>query len=130
MAAGILVAREAFFHTPGASHVTIHDNELIDIQRNLAPLNGSQRTGHAAIELNSDSDDAALAVSDVDVVGNRVDGAAYDGIRLLGNVCNVVISGNRLRDVGGRGIAVKDACVNGFVRCADNLVDGSSARCE
>jgi hypothetical protein len=130
MAAGILVAREAFFHTPGASHVTIHDNEIIDIQRNLAPLNGGQRTGHAAIELNSDSDDAALAVSDVDVVGNRVDGAAYDGIRLLGNVCNVVISGNRLRDVGGRGIAVKDACVNGFVRCADNLVDGSSARCE
>jgi polygalacturonase len=130
MAAGILVSREEFWHTPGARNVIIDDNELVDIQRTLAPLDGGQRTGHAAIELNSDSDDPALAVSDVHVLGNRIDGAAYDGIRLLGNVCNVTISGNRLHGIDGRGIAVKDGCTRRILRCADNLIDGMSARCD
>jgi hypothetical protein len=130
MAAGILVAREAFFHTPGPRHITIDGNEILDIQNKLAPLNGRPRTGHGAIELNSDSNDPALAVSDVNVVGNRINGTAYDGIRLLGNVCNVAISGNSFRAVDGRAIAVKESCSKKVLHCADNVVEGWSVRCE
>jgi Pectate lyase superfamily protein len=106
-AAGILVAREGFWHTPGASDVLIEDNRVSDIQRNLVPLEDRRRTGHGAIEINSDSSDANLAVRHVRIVGNNIKGAAYYAIRLLGNVCDVSIEGNEIADVSAPGIGVK-----------------------
>lgn len=130
MAAGIIVAREASFHTPGASKVIIDGNELSNIQQKIVPLHGSRRTGHAAIELNSDNANPEFAVSEIDVVGNTVDGSAYDGIRLLGNVCAVSISSNTLNAVGGQGINVKSGCSPSVVRCLNNVSGKASSVCD
>jgi Pectate lyase superfamily protein len=106
VAAGILVAREAAWHTPGASDVLIEGNEVSDIQRSLTPLQNRPRTGHGAIEINSDNSDSDLSVRHVRIVGNNIKGAAHYGIRLLGNVCDVSIEGNAIADVSAPSIAV------------------------
>jgi hypothetical protein len=105
MAAGIIVAHEAYWNTQGARDVVIENNRLFDIQQSLAPLNGGARTGQAAIDLNSDDEDSALAVSAVRIVGNVVLGSGYGGIRLDGNVSQVSIIANNLEDVNGAAIA-------------------------
>ena len=105
MAAGIIVAREGYWRTQGARDVVIENNRIFDIQESLAPLNGGARTGQAAIDLNSDGDDAALAVSDVRIVGNVVLGSRFGGVRLEGNVSRVSIIANSLEGVTGAAIA-------------------------
>lgn len=129
MAAGIIVAREASWDTPGAGNVIIEDNTILDIQQTLAPLDGRPRTGHAAIELNSDSDDPALGVSDVSIIGNSVNGSAYDGIRLHGNVTRVAITANELRGVRGHPIAVSPGGGR-VLKCSDNKIENRAAPCE
>ena len=129
-AAGILVARESAWHTPGASSVLIEDNEVSDIQRSLAPLQNRRRTGHGAIEINSDSGELNLSVRDVTIVDNNIKGSAHDGIRLLGNVCNVSIESNTIADVSGPGIAVRSTCSKTLLGCRDNLSVGRPAGCD
>ncbi len=99
MAAGIIVAREAYWNTHGARNVVIEGNRISDVQQSLAPLDGRERTGQAAIDLNSDDDDPALAVTDVKIASNVVSGSGYDGIRLNGNVTRVTIADNTLAGV-------------------------------
>jgi parallel beta-helix repeat protein len=130
MAAGIIVAREASYNTPGARNVVIESNTIVDIQRTLAPLGGRPRTGHGGIELNSDSDDPALGVSDVTVVGNTISDSGYDGIRLRGNVSRVAILANRLSNIGGRAIAVAKSRRAEVLRCDDNTVKQDVALCK
>ena len=131
VAAGILVAREAAWHTPGAVDVLIEGNDINDIQQSLSPLGNRQRTGHAAIELNSDSRDPSLAVRDVRVVDNAIRGSARDGVRLLGNVCQASIERNAISYVGGRAISViEPMCAIVISLCKDNRYENSSAACE
>jgi parallel beta-helix repeat protein len=130
MAAGIIVAREASYDTPGARNVIIESNTIVDVQRSLAPLAGRDRTGHGAIELNSDSDGPELGVSDVSVVGNSVEGSGYDGIRLHGNVSRIVISANRLSNVGGHAIALGRKRSDQVLQCRDNTIERDAVPCE
>ena len=130
-AAGILVAREAAYGTPGPSDVVIEANEISDIQRSLAPLGNGHRTGHGAIDINSDSSEPSLSVRDVIIVGNSIKGAAHYGIRLLGNVCDVAIESNAIADVPGPGIAVVQAtCAKTLSGCRDNRREGQPAGCD
>lgn len=129
MAAGIIVAREASFGTPGAGNVVIEDNVIGDIQQNIQPLGFGRRTGHGAIEINSDDDTPALAIDGVTIGRNVIDGSAYDGIRLLGNVCDVAIDGNQMTGVRGDPISVHSRCPNPIERCANNSSGGLSAPC-
>lgn len=107
MAAGIIVAREAFWDTQGARNVIIDRNRIYDIQQSLAALDGRERTGQAAIDLNSDDDDPSLAVTDVTVTSNAISGSAYGGIRLNGNVMRVTTADNTFEDVKERIVVVR-----------------------
>ncbi|MEZ5901030.1 MAG: right-handed parallel beta-helix repeat-containing protein [Hyphomicrobiaceae bacterium] len=129
MAAGIIVAREASYNTPGASSVIIEHNVVIDDQQKIAPLGGATRTGHGAIEINSDDDQPAAAVANVTINANRVDGAAFDGVRLLGNVCNVRVTSNVMSEIGGKGVNVASHCTPALTACQDNLLDGETINC-
>jgi Right handed beta helix region len=116
MAAGIIVAREAFFHTPSAHDVEIVGNYVSNIQNGLTPLKADSLTGQGAIDLNSDSLEPNLAVSRVLIQDNIIDGSQYDGIRMLGNVCGITISNNSFRNVRGRAIAkVFDCAARGAI---------------
>jgi len=127
MAAGIIVAREASFNTPGAREVLIEDNTIGDIQQSLQPAPGRRRTGHAAIEINSDGSSEALAVSDVKILRNRVSGSGYDGIRLLGNIDRISIDSNMLDSIAGRPIRN----ISGTqVTCQANRASGAASRCD
>lgn len=129
MAAGIIVAREASYKTPGASSVVIEHNIVIDDQQKIAPLGEATRTGHGAIEINSDDDRPAEAVANVTINANRVDGAAFDGVRLLGNVCNVRVTSNVISEIGGKGVNVASRCAPAVTACQDNLLDGEMITC-
>ena len=113
MAAGIIVAREAAWHTPGASNVVIESNDVFDVQETLLPEVPGSRTGHAAIEINSDSDIPVLAVSNIEIKDNKLSQSGYDGIRLLGNVCEVSISRNRIFNIKGKCISIMSSCTSG-----------------
>jgi len=127
MAAGIIVAREASFNTPGAREVLIEDNTIGDIQQLLQPAPGRRRTGHAAIEINSDGGSEELAVTDVKIQRNRVSGSGHDGIRLLGNVDRITIDGNMLDGIAGRPIRN----ISGTqVTCRANRASGAALRCD
>ena len=130
-AAGILVAREAAWHTPGAEDVLIEGNDISDIQQSLAPLGTLRRTGHGAIELNSDSSDPALSVRNVRVAGNAIRGAARDGVRLLGNVCHASIERNTIDGVARRAIAViQPMCATTISDCRDNRHENGPVACD
>lgn len=131
MAAGIIVARESSYGTPGSRNVLIEDNRVSDIQKSLAPLSGRRRTGHAAIEINSDGAEADLAVEDIRVTGNSIDGSAYDGVRLLGNVCDIDIVNNSLSNIGGRPIRrAYTRCAKVVRQCQNNAIHERPTGCE
>ena len=122
MAAGIIVAREAFWNTHGAENVLIEGNDVSDIQLSLAPLDGRERTAQAAIDINSDDPDPALAVTDVRIVSNVVRGSGYDGIRLNGNVRRISIAGNDLQGIKRANLTVVNGPPDQRIAC-----DGTSA---
>lgn len=119
MAAGIIVAREVFWNTYGADEVLIEENEIADIQQSLAPLGEGERTGQAAIDINSDDGAPELAVSNVRIVANSVRGSGHDGIRLNGNVRAINISGNSLQGISGSDVTVVNGPAGQRVACAD-----------
>jgi polygalacturonase len=129
MAAGIIVAREASYDTPGASDVLIEGNTIEDVQQSVAPLPGRRRTGHASIELNSDSSDQALGVQRVRVLNNAILGSAYDGIRLLGNVADVSIAANAMQNVAGVPIRVETGNVASVIQCQGNTSSAEAVTC-
>ena len=129
MAAGIIVAREASYDTYGAANVLIEENDISDIQQSLAPLDGGERTGHAAIELNSDNSEPALAVTDIRIISNVIRGSGYDGMRLNGNVTRVSISGNDLYGIEGGKLTVVDAPLGQRIECPANPSDASAQTC-
>lgn len=129
MAAGIIVAREASYDTPGASDVLIEGNTIEDVQQRVTPLPGRKRTGHASIELNSDSGDQALGVQRVRVLNNAILGSAYDGIRLLGNVADVSIASNSIRNVAGAPIRVETGNAASVIQCQGNTSGAQAVAC-
>lgn len=129
MAAGIIVAREAFWNTHGAANVLIEANSISDIQQSLAPLDGRERTAQAAIDINSDDDDPALAVTDVRIVRNTVRGSGYDGIRLNGNVARVSISENELEDIARANLTVVHGPPGQHIACRDGAADATAQSC-
>ena len=129
VAAGIIVAREASYDTPGASDVLIEGNTIEDVQQSVNPLPGRKRTGHASIELNSDSGDQALGVQRVRVLNNAILGSAYDGIRLLGNVANVSIVSNAMQNVVGAPIRVETGNAASVIQCQGNTSAAQAITC-
>ena len=129
MAAGIIVAREAFWNTHGAANVLIEENDISDIQQSLAPLDGRERTAQAAIDINSDDSEPALAVTDIRIVSNVIRGSGYDGIRLNGNVTRVSISGNDLYGIEGGKLTVVDAPPGQLLECPAEPSDASAQSC-
>lgn len=145
-AAGILVAQEGGWQTSGAREVRVEANRLQRIQRAGLGLFSAPRTGHGAIELHAIDNDRAglprgarlehLAVRDVLLRDNDIDGAATDGIRIghhtePGGVRGVQLMGNRVRDVGGRPLAVDlaDALSPTCPAGADGTAPGADATC-
>ncbi|KVK97109.1 hypothetical protein WJ45_18430 [Burkholderia ubonensis] len=99
--AGILVAQEDSYRTYDATNVRVARNVVADIQQRASRQAGRAQTGQAAIDLNAGSG----AVTRVDVTDNRIVDARFAGVRTLGNVCGVRVSGNRLDAIGGAPIA-------------------------
>ncbi|WP_431822774.1 right-handed parallel beta-helix repeat-containing protein [Burkholderia sp. F1] len=95
--AGILVAQEDSYRTCDVTNVRVARNVVSDIQQRASRQAGRPQTGQAAIDLNAGSG----AVTRVDVSDNRIVGARFAGVRALGNVCRVRLSGNRLDAIGG-----------------------------
>lgn len=129
MAAGIIVAREAFWNTHGAANVLIEDNDISDIQQSLAPLDGRERTAQAAIDINSDDSEPALAVTDIRIVSNVIRGSGYDGIRLNGNVTRVSISGNDLHGIERANLSVVHSPPGQRIECSAEPSHASAQSC-
>lgn len=130
MAAGIIVAREASFDTPGAKNVIIRENKIENIQKRLLPAQGVARTGHAAIEVNSDSYAPSLAVSGVAIRDNTILESGYSGIRVLGNVLDTDITQNIIDGVNDPAIVVMSGNARPVRDCDGNRNDGRETSCE
>lgn len=142
-AAGILVAQEGGWQTPGAREVQVVSNTLQRIQRaGLDAAPHRPRAGHGAIEVHAIDNDrsglsrasrrAHLAVRDVLLRDNDIDGAFQDGIRIgrytePGLVHDVQLQDNRVRDVGGQAVAVDRADA---LTPALSVHTGARLRCE
>lgn len=129
MAAGIIVGREAFWNTHGVRGVDIEANVILDIQRSLSPLKPGSRTGQGGIDLNSDSSEPELRVSDVKITGNTIGGTGRDGIRINGNVTRVVILRNSLEDINRRAVEIINGEAHQEIDCKSNLGAGQSETC-
>ena len=165
-AAAIYLAREANYVTFGVHNVRVQDNVIEKAQTTTPRYSVGHamagRTGHAAILLHGDlfEDEygqpalaAALALADIAIVGNRVDGAASGGLRIsaarssLGpigramserradggmvtrrlvpaSVQGVSVRSNQFRAVRGAALAWPDAAGDAPVHCAGNQMDG------
>ncbi|WP_407060395.1 nitrous oxide reductase family maturation protein NosD [Burkholderia ubonensis] len=99
--AGILVAQEDGYQTYDVTNVVVADNAVSNIQDPAYRSASRPQTEQAAIDLNAGSG----SVSRVAVTGNRIDRSQYAGVRTLGNVCGIRVSGNQLVSVGGTPIA-------------------------
>jgi hypothetical protein len=128
MAAGIIVGREAFWNTHGAANVLIEENDISDIQQSLKPLDGRKRTAQAAIDINSDSTEPALAVTDVRIVANAVRGSGYDGIRLNGNVRRISISGNDLQGIARANLTVVNGPPGQHIACTEEAAAAATSQ--
>ncbi len=144
-AAGIIVAQEGSYLTPGASDVWIDGNLITDIQRPPTggwPAGTPARTGHGAIEihtfgnreedLNNPFVAGQLSVRNISVTHNRIERSAADGIRvgvasLPGMVANVELVGNHISRSGGRPIELQ---LPGAVSRLCGLEDAGSPGCE
>ena len=165
-AAAVYLAREANYVTFGVHNVRVQDNVIEKVQTTKPRYSVGHamagRSGHAAIQLHADllEDErghpalaAALALADIAIVGNRVDGAASGGLRIsaarasLGptapvlsnrradgvvvarrlvraSVQGVSVRSNRFQAVRGAALAWPDAVDDAPVHCAGNQMDG------
>ncbi|WGS47445.1 right-handed parallel beta-helix repeat-containing protein (plasmid) [Burkholderia sp. JSH-S8] len=122
--AGILVAQEDSYRTYDATNVRIARNVVSNIQQQASRQADRPLTGQAAIDLNAGSG----AVTRVDVSDNRIVGTRFAGVRTLGNVCQVRVSGNRLDAIGGTPIAGESrGCAAGpAITGAANTLNGAA----
>ncbi|RQQ55041.1 right-handed parallel beta-helix repeat-containing protein [Burkholderia stagnalis] len=122
--AGILVAQEDSYRTHDTTNVRVAGNAISDIQQPASRPARGPLTGQAAIDLNAGSG----KVTRVEVTDNRIARARFAGVRMLGNVCGIRMSGNRLDAIGGAPIAGESrGCAAGEVIVgAANTLDGAA----
>lgn len=156
-AAGIIVAQEGVYQTPGAREVLVEGNAIRNIQvapPHPDPARRRPRTGHAGIEIHAFGNDAAdlarpaiaerLAVRDVLVRDNLVEQVAASGIRVgadsaPGLIADVRLLRNRVERSGGSAVqlvqpqAVSRLCPPGAVtpecRGDDGPIPGARVDC-
>lgn len=138
LAAGIIVAQEGVYKTPGARDVLIEGNQIRDIQvagQAADPGNRRARTGHAGIEIhayaNPPGDVAApfvaerLRVRNILVRGNQIDNTGAGGIRVgaqsaPGLIERIRLENNTLRRTTGDPVqlhapgSITRSCANGM----------------
>jgi parallel beta-helix repeat protein len=134
MGAGVLVAQEGGWGTPGPRNVAIQDNHITRVQNGaptyvpaglgFATLRGRVlahlTTGHGAIEVHAIQNSLAtanngqlvplLAVQDISITGNRISDTAVDGVRIGVDtaatlVQRVTVAGNTLQRVAGASVS-------------------------
>lgn len=124
-AAGIIVTRESSYNTYGVDRVIISNNYLSKIE-NYSLFFGLQLnpTRQGAIDVNAhDTQSVDLRVDRVLIVDNQVEDAKFDGIRLLGGICDVSIIGNAIANVGEAPIAViAPTCGDPIRTCIGNRI--------
>jgi polygalacturonase len=125
--AGVLIAREGFWNTNGSSNIVIERNLLGQIQTHGDVLAGQPRTGQGAIEVYSDGKgDRELAVRTLLIRDNEIRGSFAEGVRMIGNVCQVELTDNRFDGIGGSFLRVSDlTCSDAAVSCQGNRHDGA-----
>jgi Pectate lyase superfamily protein len=125
--AGVLIAREGFWNTNGTSNVLIERNLLERIQTQGNVLGGRPRTGQGAIEVYSDGKgDRELAVRTLLIRDNEIRGSLAEGVRIIGNVCQIELADNRFDGVGGPFLGVADLnCSDPVVSCQGNRRNGA-----
>ncbi|BDI06840.1 lipoprotein [Sphaerotilus microaerophilus] len=138
LAAGIIVAQEGVYKTPGARDVLIEGNQIRDIQvagQAADPARRRARTGHAGIEIHAYANppgDAAdpfvaerLRVRNVLVRNNQIDNTGAGGIRVgaqsaPGLIERIRLENNTLRRTSGDPVqlhapdSVTRSCANGM----------------
>jgi hypothetical protein len=127
--AGVLIAREGVWNTNGSSNIVIERNLLEEIQTRGTVLGGRPRNGQGAIEIFSDGKgDRELAVSTLLIRDNEIRGALAEGVRMIGNVCQIELAANRFERIGGPFLRAADlTCSDAAVSCQGNRRDGSPA---
>jgi len=125
-AAGIIVAQEAVYHTPGPVDVLVEDNQISDIQWPPTPPGAPRRpgqpapTGHAGIEVHAYANPPAdvanpyvaerLAVRHILLRRNRIERVGADGIRIGAGtppqlIADIDLLDNRISQPRGRPLA-------------------------
>jgi hypothetical protein len=124
--AGVLIAREGFWNTNGSSNIVIERNLLEQIQTQGNVLGGRPRNRQGAIEVFSDGKgDPELAVRTLLIRENQIRGSLAEGIRMIGNVCQIELANNRFDAIGGPFLGVSDlSCSDSAVSCQGNRRDG------
>jgi polygalacturonase len=125
--AGVLVAREAVWGTDGSSNVVIERNLLERIQTHGEVLAGRPRNGQGAIEIFSDGKgDRELAVHTLLIRDNEIRGAMAEGVRLIGNVCQIELVDNRFYEIGRAVLRTSDlSCAEATMSCRGNQHEGA-----
>jgi hypothetical protein len=125
--AGVLVAREGVWNTDGSSNIVVERNLLERIQTHGEVLAGRPRTGQGAIEIFSDGkDDRELAVRTLLIRDNEIRGSLADGVRLIGNVCQIEFVDNRFYGIGAAVLRMSNiSCLEATVSCRGNLYEGA-----
>lgn len=154
-AAAIYLARENSYGTFGVRRVRVQGNHISRVQ-STAPayaalpwMRRGRRTGHAAVELVALLDAAeaahaalvaALGVYEVEVLDNRIEDVATDGLRIgdhwagsvhrhAAPVRQVRVQGNRFARIAGRPLRQRNAGDPlAAAHCAGNYLDGQPLR--
>jgi hypothetical protein len=118
--AAILVAQEDVYNTMGVRNVVVEGNVISHVQTQGQPKNGVRRL-HPAILVNGNF---AGAIQNVTILNNRIDDAAYGGIGVRDNACNIEITGNVMVQIAELGIDLGSGVNAGCrVRCSGNTLD-------
>ncbi|AOK31986.1 MULTISPECIES: right-handed parallel beta-helix repeat-containing protein [Burkholderia] len=122
-AAGILVAQEDSWNTYNSTNVVVSNNDVSNIEL-PNPNNPRDPAYMGGIELNTWPSGKVTRVS---VTGNRVSRTHYQGLRTLGNVCDVNVSGNAFASINDTPIALLQAagCSASQLICQANTLDGN-----
>ncbi|MCC8396829.1 right-handed parallel beta-helix repeat-containing protein [Paraburkholderia sp. MMS20-SJTR3] len=122
-AAGVLISQEDSWQTYNATNAVITNNLISDIQNSTSANNGRLPTQQAAIEL----DTGAGAVTFVSVTNNQVSRSAYAGFRALGNVCQLLVSGNVFASIAGTLTSLlSSGCPASQSVISSNMLDGKA----
>lgn len=132
VASGIMIHRETSYQTWGSHNVVATNNLIEHVQTDPAvynPINATQKTGHAGIDLYGQGDDGPdFTIERIRIENNTIVDTYAAGIRLQGHSCDVLLSGNSLSEIAGTDpiqVNVADPG-NCPVRCDQNTYEGAA----